>query len=118
MDQQLCNPALPPALGGCGQAQTQGPVAIGSLLGGIIGVVMILGMFLMLAFLLTGSIMWITSNGEKSQLEAARNKITNAIIGMVILAAVYAIFTLVAQFIGINTGEGPGSIIFPTLDLK
>ncbi len=113
----LCNPALPDALGGCnGQGQEQGPIAIGNLLSGIVSMVMILGFFLTFAFLLTGAIAWISSNGEKAQLEAARNKITHGIIGLAILAATYATFALVGQFIGVTTGDAPINVNLPTLE--
>jgi hypothetical protein len=114
--QGLCNPALPAALGGCGQGQEQGPVAIGNLLAGIVSMVMILGFFLTFAFLLTGAISWISSNGEKAQLEAARNKITHGIIGLAILAATYAVFALVGQFVGVTSGSSPINVNLPTLE--
>jgi uncharacterized membrane protein len=102
----LCNPVLPSTLGGCdGGGQTGGTI-IGKLIGNIVSVVFILGFCLAFAYLLTGAVSWITSNGEKGQLEAARNKITHAIIGLIILASVYAIMTLVTNFLGLSTGDG------------
>jgi hypothetical protein len=113
----LCNKALPDLLGGCnGQGQEQGPVAIGNLLAGIVSMVMILGFFLTFAYLLTGAVSWITSNGEKGQLEAARNKITHGIIGLTILAVTYVTFGLVGQFMGITSGSSPINVNLPTLE--
>jgi hypothetical protein len=50
-----------------------------------------------------GGIEWITSGGDKGKTESARNKITAAVIGLVILAASWAILGLVLQFL--NAGD-------------
>lgn len=115
-NERLCNSALPASLGGCGgPAYTEGPNIVGNLIGQIAALVLILGSCLAFAYLLTGAVAWITSNGDKGQLESARNKITHAIIGLIILAATYAIFTLVGNFLGINTGGSEFRISLPTL---
>lgn len=72
------------------------------LLGNLMSAVMVIAIILVLAFLLWGGIEWITSSGDKSKMEGARNKISNAIIGLIILAAVTALFMLVQQFLGID----------------
>lgn len=99
---QVCNPALPKQLGGCGGDIQQGGTVVGGLVSGIIGLVFLLGFLLTLAYFLTGGIQWITSQGDKGALESARNKITHAIIGLIIVAAAYAIFKLVGEFFGIT----------------
>jgi len=100
---QVCNPALPSQLGGCGGGTIeQGGKVVGGLVSGIIDLVFLLGFLLTLAYLLTGGMQWITSGGDKNALEAARNKITNALIGLVIVASSYAIFKLVGNFFGIT----------------
>jgi len=99
----LCNPALPAQLGGCGSGSVeQGGKVIGNLISGIIGLVFLLGFFLTLAYLLTGGIAWITSQGDKNALESARNKITNALIGLILVSSAYAVFSLVGKFFGIE----------------
>jgi hypothetical protein len=47
-----------------------------------------------------GAVQWIGSGGDKAQVEGARGKITNAIIGIVLLFAVYAIIRIVEAFFG------------------
>ena len=54
------------------------------------------GSILVMVFFLWGAIEWITSGGDKSKTEIARNRITNAVIGLIILVSS---FTLVG-FIG------------------
>jgi len=100
---QICNPALPAQLGGCGGGSVdQGGKVVGGIIGGIVGLMLIFGFLLTLLYFLTGGLQWITSQGDKNALESARNKITNAIVGLVIVAASYAIFKLVGTFIGIE----------------
>jgi hypothetical protein len=53
-------------------------------------------------FLLSGGIQWITSGGDKAQTEAARNRLTAAIIGLVIVFVAWAIINLISMLFGIN----------------
>jgi hypothetical protein len=100
---QICNPALPSQLGGCGGGGVeQGGKVIGGLISGIIGLVFLLAFLLTMAYFLTGGVQWITSQGDKSTLESARNKITHALIGLIIVASAYAVFKLVGNFFGIE----------------
>lgn len=73
---------------------------IGSLINGALTLIMIVGAFLVLVYLILGGIEWITSGGDKSKTESAQNKITNAVIGLIILAASYAILLIVLNFLG------------------
>ena len=52
--------------------------------------------------LVIGGIRWITSGGDKGQTEAARNQITAALIGLVIVFAAWAIANLIEIFFGID----------------
>jgi len=72
----------------------------GGLLNGVLSFVLIIGALLVLFYLILGGIEWITSGGDKGKTEAARNKITAAVIGLIILAAAWAILTLVLNFLG------------------
>lgn len=100
---QIYNPVLPDKLGGgkTGAAVTGGTVA-GNIVSSIAGLFFIVAFLFAFVYLLTGGIQWISSGGEKATLESARNKITNAIIGLIIVAAAWAVFALVGDFIGIK----------------
>lgn len=52
--------------------------------------------------LVIGGIRWIMSGGDKGQTEAARNQITAALIGLVIVFSAWAIAQLLGTFFGIN----------------
>jgi len=72
----------------------------GGLLNGVLSFVLIIGALLVLFYLILGGIEWITSGGDKGKTEGARNKITAAVIGLIVLAAAWAILTLVLNFLG------------------
>lgn len=63
----------------------------------IIDVVFIVAAAMTFFYLIFGAISWITSGGDKGKVEAARNKITAAVIGLLILAATWGAFTLIVQ---------------------
>lgn len=48
--------------------------------------------------LMVGAIQWISSGGDKQALESARGKISNALIGLLILFSIFAVATLIGKF--------------------
>ncbi len=72
------------------------------LIGKMMQAAMTLAALAVLAYLIWGGIEWITSGGDKSKVENARNRITQAIMGIIVLAATTAIFMLVQNFLGIT----------------
>ncbi|KKU82966.1 MAG: hypothetical protein UY10_C0018G0005 [Microgenomates group bacterium GW2011_GWA2_47_8] len=105
---QLRNPVLPPSIGGAkGATEKTGGTALGSIIGGIVGMLFIAGFLLAFLTLLMGALNWITAGGDKTKLEAARNQITNAIVGVIIVGAAYAITSLLANFFGFNLESLP-----------
>lgn len=95
-----------------GEAQNQGlqgatshtatDGGFGILLSNLFSAIMLVAVLLVLVFFLWGAIEWITSGGDKGKVEGARNKITNAAIGLIVLAATTAVFLLIEQFLGIK----------------
>jgi hypothetical protein len=79
---------------------------IGNVINFVLRVVMVIAVLLVFFYLVLGGIEWITSGGEKGKTEAARNKITSAVIGLIVLAASYAILTLLLRFLGFESLEG------------
>lgn len=73
---------------------------LGVLLNSVLSFVMVIAALLVFLYLIMGGIEWITSGGDKGKTESARNKITAAIVGLVILAASYAILLIVLNFLG------------------
>lgn len=52
--------------------------------------------------LVLGGLRWILSGGDKANTEAARNQITAALIGLIIVFSAWAIANLIDQIFGIN----------------
>jgi hypothetical protein len=104
---QIVNPALPSSIGNNSDPNAGGK-GLGMLIGNIVGAIMIIAFLLAFFYLMTGGVQWLTSGGEKAQLENARNKIIHAIIGLIIIAAVWAVMNIVGPFLGLN---------FPNLNL-
>lgn len=103
--QSICNPVLPAILGGCdgGPDTTAGGAAgTSSLITTLASGMFLLGFMMAFIYLMVGSINWITAGGEKGKLEEARNRIINALIGIIILASMWAVMSLVAQFVGLD----------------
>ncbi|MBP9814128.1 hypothetical protein KBC80_02940 [Candidatus Woesebacteria bacterium] len=97
---QITNPVIPSSLGsGSNEA---GSAAIGSIVGAIVGLLLVAGFVAAFIYLLMGGFDWITSGGDKAKLQSSRDKITNAIVGLIIVSSVWAIMTLVGQFVGID----------------
>lgn len=66
--------------------------------GGLLGVAVLL----VLIYLAWGAITWITSGGEAAKVQKARDQMTQAVIGLIVLAASTAIFMLVQNALGIE----------------
>jgi len=71
-----------------------------------IQLVLIVAAVLFFFLLVLGGIKWITSGGDKGQTEGARNQITAALVGLVIVFAAWAIVQLVETFFGVSILSG------------
>ncbi len=52
-----------------------------------------------LLFLLLGALAWVTSGGDKENVSKAQSKITNAIIGVILIAVVLAVIVTLEQVV-------------------
>jgi hypothetical protein len=84
---------------------------VGQLISALVGTLLILAGLLAFFFLILGGIQWITSGGDKAGMEAARNKITHAIVGLIIVGAAWAVMILVQNFLGVSIIGG--TLSFP-----
>lgn len=67
-----------------------------------VGLCFVIASVIFLFMIITGAIQWISSGGDKQGLESARGKISNAIIGIVILFSTFAIIKVIEGFFGVN----------------
>ena len=97
---------ITPPVGGMGQ----NPVSdLTSLISLLIRIVFIVAGILLLIYLLWGALDVIISGGDKEKLSKAQNKITNALIGIILMVAAIAIFGVITgDVLGIikNTDKG------------
>ncbi len=77
----------------------------------VIGVMTIAAAIWFIFQFLTGGISWISSAGDKAKLETARNRITHAFVGLIIVVAGWAILALAGQFFGYNILIDPSEVI-------
>lgn len=98
---EITNPVLGPALQGL--SQSEGGVAFfQKLLPAAITLCLVVGVIIFFFMLIMGAIQWISSGGDKQGLESAKGKLTNALIGIVILFSVFAVAKLIETFFGIS----------------
>lgn len=93
------NPALGPSLNAL---RYDGILFFQKLIPALIGLVLVVGVIIFFFMLLIGAITWISSGGDKAAIEGARGRITQALIGIVVLFSVFAIIKLIEGFFGIN----------------
>lgn len=88
-----------------GQFSALGDLTIGGIVSGGIRLVLVIAALVFFFILVVGGIRWIVSGGDKAQTETARNQITAALVGLVIVFAAWAIVQLINVFFGINIFE-------------
>lgn len=79
-----------------------GFTCIANLISNVVSAAFTIGALMFFVFLVMGGIEWITAGGDKAKVENAQKRISNALIGLVIIAASWAIYTLVLDFLGID----------------
>lgn len=72
------------------------------IISGLLAFMMLLGIILVLINLVQAAIDWIGSGGDTGKIEKSRDRLTNALIGLIVLAASYAVWTLVREFLGVE----------------
>lgn len=69
-------------------------------LGQILAGVFAIAALLVFLYLIWGAIQWITSGGDKGKVEQARNRMTQSIIGILVLASTLVIMAILQGFLG------------------
>ena len=81
-------------------AQAEGIVQ--TILVNVISIFFAVGGLGVLIYFVWGAVDWILSGGDKEKVAGARKKMTNAIIGLVLLSLSYVIINLVGSIVGFN----------------
>jgi hypothetical protein len=81
-----------------------------TIMSAVLSFIMVIAVLLVLLNFVEAAINWISSGGDASKVAKARDKIVQAVIGIVVLSASIAIWDLVRQFLGIELDL---TILFP-----
>lgn len=84
---------------------------LGKLLGNLLFLLFAFAAMLAFIFIVIGGIQWITAGGDKVAAQAARDRITSAVIGLIIVVAAFAITLIIGTVLGVNILGG--TITFP-----
>jgi len=90
-----------------------GNLTVNNMVSGAITMVLIVVSLIFFFILVLGGLKWITSGGDEKKVAAARSQITNALIGLVIVFAAWAIMKLIGSVFGIDL---LGTLTFPTFN--
>src|SRR3972149_8092510 len=75
---------------------------LGKLLSNILALLFFFAALLAFLFIIIGGIQWITAGGDKIAAQSARDRITAAVIGLIIVVAAFAITLILNAVLGIN----------------
>ena len=78
----------------------------GGIIGNILNIIFIIVVLIALIFLIYGAIKWITSGGDKTKVEGARNTIVAALVGLVLAFLAYFILQIIFQLFGLDFAGG------------
>jgi cytochrome bd-type quinol oxidase subunit 2 len=93
------------ATGIAGTLCSLGGANVGATIRNIVIFLIIIAVVVALMYLLYGGIKWITSKGEKTEVEAARNHIMAAIMGLIVVFLAIFILSIVLAAFGINFNQ-------------
>ncbi|MFA7301770.1 MAG: hypothetical protein WC069_05645 [Candidatus Shapirobacteria bacterium] len=86
-------------------------LTVGSIISGAISLVMLAVSLIFFFILIMGGLKWVMSEGDQKAVESARNQITNALVGLAIVFAAFAIMKLIGIVFGIDI---IGNLTIPT----
>jgi len=81
---------------------TSGKMFLSSLITAMVRISLVAGVLIFFFILIAGAIQWMTAGGDKAAVEAARGKIMNAVVGIVILFVVFVIVQFIGSFFGVE----------------
>lgn len=89
-----------------GDFEALGTFTLPSIVNNALTWVLVIAAIVFFFMLVIGGIKWILSGGDKQQTENARNQITAALVGLVIVFSAWAIVRLIGTFFDIRLLEG------------
>ncbi len=99
--------AAPSPLAGFLAKDPTGAGAISQFLSNFIILIFSVAGIVLILMIVWGAFDWMISEGDKEKVAAARSKIINAIIGIILFALAFAIIQVLGTFIGFKFFKGP-----------
>lgn len=96
----------PPAIAGLLKGDPTGAGGISKFLSNLVILIYAISTVVLIFMILWGAIDWMISEGDKEKLANAQKKLINAFIGIILLAAAFAIIKVLGQFTGFTFFEG------------
>lgn len=97
-------------LGLVGSSASNADLTFTNFISSVIGVMTIIAIIWFVFLFISGAISYMSSGGDKNAIESARKKITNGIVGLVIVIIAVFIIKLIGYLLGI-----PNILNFPSL---
>lgn len=88
-----------------GQWHDLGNLSAAGVVSGLIRLALVVVALVFFAMLIWGGIRWMMSKGDKTEVENARNQISNALIGLAIVFVAWALIKLIQAVFGIDILE-------------
>lgn len=86
-------------------------LSFANIIAGLISLILVIAAVIFFFMLVIGGIKWIMSGGDKAQTEGARNQITAALVGLVIVFSAWAILQLIDAFFHVDILNGLTPVI-------
>lgn len=77
-------------------------VGIEKLVSNLIGVGTIVAGIILVGYFIFGAVQWSAAGGDKAQIDTAKKTITNAVIGMVLVAAGMIVVSIIETILGVS----------------
>jgi hypothetical protein len=87
---------------------------IGTTVQNVVTFIIVLAVIIALLYLLYGGIKWVTSGGDKEKVESARNHITAAIVGLIIVFLAIFVISIVLALFGLSLTNLAFPVINPS----
>lgn len=86
---------------------------VGAIISFIVAFIIVVAFLAALLYIVIGAFQWITSGGDKTKVENARNHIIAAIIGLIVIALSFLIINIIITALGLGSLT---NISLPTLE--
>lgn len=93
------------------QGDYGGATALVNTISSVLGLMTVIGAIWFLLQVVFGGYEWMSASGDAKRIETARNRITNAFIGLVVIVAAWSILAVTGKFLGFNTLINPKDFI-------